>query len=240
MSRSNVKTVLSIASVLVLAPFVLNGAAERPAVVTVLVWTGAGVPERATGTVIAPGKVLTVAHVLAGAERVEVVGRRGGRGEARAASRRAAATCGGRGGTRASRSHARRGRAGATRRCCGATTRSTSPCCACPARPGRAVRFGERRRRATRADRAAARRRGARRAPGHAVQARLRRRINARLVDQPGKPRRPSFELAADIVSGDSGAPVVDSDGEIVGVVYARSTRRGGTAYAVRVLVAPR
>ena len=42
------------------------------------------------------------------------------------------------------------------------------------------------------------------------------------------------------IVSGDSGAPVVDADGEIVGVVYARSTRRGGTAYAVRVLVAPR
>jgi S1-C subfamily serine protease len=77
-------------------------------------------------------------------------------------------------------------------------------------------------------------------ATGPVVQAGLRRRINARLVDQPGKPRRPSFELAADIVSGDSGAPVVDSDGEIVGVVYARSTRRGGTAYAVRVLVAPR
>ncbi len=75
---------------------------------------------------------------------------------------------------------------------------------------------------------------------GGVVEARLRRPINARLVDQPGKPRRPSFELAADIVSGDSGAPVVDSDGEIVGVVYARSTRRGGTAYAVRVLVAPR
>ena len=77
-------------------------------------------------------------------------------------------------------------------------------------------------------------------AAGRVVPAGLRRRINARLVDQPGRPRRPSFELAADIVSGDSGAPVVDSDGEIVGVVYARSTRRGGTAYAVRVLVAPR
>ena len=63
----------------------------------------------------------------------------------------------------------------------------------------------------------------------------MRRRINARLVDQPGKPRRPSFELAATIASGDSGAPVVDADGEIVGVVYARSTRRGGTAYAMRV-----
>ena len=70
------------------------------------------------------------------------------------------------------------------------------------------------------------------------VEAQVRRRINARLVDQPGKPRRPSFELAATVASGDSGAPVVDADGEIVGIVYARSTRRGGTAYAARLPVA--
>jgi hypothetical protein len=33
---------------------------------------------------------------------------------------------------------------------------------------------------------------------------------------------------------------VLDADGEIVGIVYARSTRRGGTAYAVRLSDASR
>lgn len=234
MSRSNVKTVLSIASVLVLAPFVLNGAAERPAVVTVLVWTGAGVPERATGTVIAPGKVLTVAHVLAGAERVEVVG--------------AGVAGGGEGAGGAGAGGDARGRADARTRGREATVLRRDDALdlavlGVPGAAGPPVRFGDADgelrvltapRRGGEAHVAAAGR------TGGVVEARLRRPINARLVDQPGKPRRPSFELAADIVSGDSGAPVVDSDGEIVGVVYARSTRRGGTAYAVRVLVAPR
>jgi hypothetical protein len=62
----------------------------------------------------------------------------------------------------------------------------------------------------------------------------LRRRIVARLVDQPGRPRRPSLDLGVTISAGDSGAPVLDRDGNLVGIVYARSTRRGGTAYAVR------
>jgi S1-C subfamily serine protease len=61
----------------------------------------------------------------------------------------------------------------------------------------------------------------------------LRRHILARLVDQPGRPRRPSLELAAAISAGDSGAPVLNRDGQLVGIVYARSTRRDGTAYAV-------
>ena len=74
MSRSNVKAILSIASVSLLAPFAVVGAAERPEVVTVRVWTGAGMPERATGTVVAPGRVLTVAHVLEGGTH-EVGGR---------------------------------------------------------------------------------------------------------------------------------------------------------------------
>ena len=190
-------------------------------------------PERATGTVIAPGKVLTVAHVLEGAERVEVVG--------------AGVAGGGEGAGGAGAGGDARGRADARTRGREATVlrRDDALDLAVLGVPGaagprRAVRRC--RRRATRPDRAAARRRGARRGrrARAVVEARLRRPINARLVDQPGKPRRPSFELAADIVSGDSGAPVVDSDGEIVGVVYARSTRRGGTAYAVRVLVAPR
>ena len=72
------------------------------------------------------------------------------------------------------------------------------------------------------------------------MRADVRRRVSARLVDQPGRPRRPSLELAATVSAGDSGAPVVNADGEVVGVVYARSTRRGGTAYAVRVSHLPR
>lgn len=183
MSRSNVKAILSIASVLVLAPFVVSGPA-RPEVVTVRVWTGAGTPERATGTVVAPGRVLTVAHVLEGRTRV-----RAGERAATVVWRDAARDL-------------------ALLRVAGVT--------------GPAVRFGE--------------------ADGElrvltsrgAIDARVRRRITARLVDQPGKPRRPSFELAATVAAGDSGAPVVDADGEIVGIVYARSTRHGGTAYATR------
>ena len=72
------------------------------------------------------------------------------------------------------------------------------------------------------------------------VRAGVRRRVSARLVDQPGRPRRPSLELAAAVSAGDSGAPVVNADGEVVGVVFARSTRRGGTAYAVRLRHLPR
>lgn len=68
----------------------------------------------------------------------------------------------------------------------------------------------------------------------HARPALVRRRVTARLVDQPGRPRRPTLELAADVRSGDSGSPVVDRRGRIIGIVYARSTRRGGTAYATR------
>ena len=75
MSRSNVKLSLTVACVAVVAPFAVAGAAERPATVTVRAWSAAGLAERATGTVVAPGQVLTVAHVLEGASRVEVRGR---------------------------------------------------------------------------------------------------------------------------------------------------------------------
>jgi len=70
-----------------------------------------------------------------------------------------------------------------------------------------------------------------------AVQARaahVQRRIMARLVDQAGAPVRPTLELAAEVEPGDSGAPVVDGEGRVVGLVYALSTRRARTAYAVR------
>ena len=39
------------------------------------VWTGSGTPERATGIVVAPGRVLTVAHVLEDGTKVLVDGR---------------------------------------------------------------------------------------------------------------------------------------------------------------------
>jgi S1-C subfamily serine protease len=61
----------------------------------------------------------------------------------------------------------------------------------------------------------------------------VRRRIVAELVDQPGSPRRPALELAADVREGDSGAPVLSGDGRLVGIVYARSETHPHTAYAV-------
>jgi S1-C subfamily serine protease len=44
---------------------------------------------------------------------------------------------------------------------------------------------------------------------------------------------RRGLELTADIVPGHSGAPVFDRSGAVLGVVYARSRERGGTAFAV-------
>jgi S1-C subfamily serine protease len=45
--------------------------------------------------------------------------------------------------------------------------------------------------------------------------------------------KRPALELAASVVAGDSGAPVVSDSGALLGVIFARSARRGNTAYAV-------
>ena len=180
MSRSNVKVAL--ACVAALALLGVGGAAEQPAVVDVRVWTAAGVPERAMGTVVDDGRVLTVDHVLVGARRIDVEGRP----------------------------------ATVVRRRPGLDLAELRV----PGVDGPRVRFAE----AREGDevRVLARR------------ASVRRRVSARLVDAPGRPRRPSLELAVDVTAGDSGAPVVDREGRVVGVVYARSTRRGGTAYAVR------
>ena len=180
LSRSNVK--VAFACVAALALLGIGGAAERPSVVTVRVWTAAGVPERATGTVVEDGRVLTVDHVLAGARRIEVDGR-----PATVVRRRPGMDL--------------------------AVLRV-------PGVRGPRVRFGE-----------------ARAGDEVRVLARpavVRRRVRARLVDAPGRPRRPSLELGVIVASGDSGAPVVDGLGRVVGVIFARSTRRGGTAYAVR------
>ncbi len=44
--------------------------------------------------------------------------------------------------------------------------------------------------------------------------------------------RRAGFELSADIKSGDSGGAVVDADGRVVGIIYAKSVARPNTAFA--------
>ena len=56
------------------------------------------------------------------------------------------------------------------------------------------------------------------------------RRISAS-VD--GGPRLAALELRAEVVVGDSGAPVIGADGRVAGVVFARSRTRADVAYAV-------
>jgi S1-C subfamily serine protease len=60
-----------------------------------------------------------------------------------------------------------------------------------------------------------------------ALPARVERRVTATL----GRDRRPALELSAAVQPGDSGAPVTDASGRLVGVVFARSGDR--TAWAV-------
>ena len=110
-----------------------------------------------------------------------------------------------------------------------------------PRRDGRAARPGARPRAAARARRCAGRACGSPRRARATERARARRRRPAEPFGgasraarrPPGRPRRPSLELAVDVAAGDSGAPVVDRDGRVVGVVYARSTPPR-PAYAVR------
>lgn len=48
-----------------------------------------------------------------------------------------------------------------------------------------------------------------------------------------GEHERQAFEIDASVVRGDSGAPVIADDGDVLGIVYARSRERGGVAFAV-------
>ena len=127
-----------------------------------------------------------------------------------------------------------------------------------PLSPGRAVRVGGRPARVVRLDRrldlavlavpglrAPAIRLGGggararivvlRAAGARPVDAPIRRRVTVAFRDQPGDPprMRPGLELAAAIDPGDSGAPVLDGRGRLLGVLYARSRDRAGTAWAV-------
>jgi S1-C subfamily serine protease len=45
---------------------------------------------------------------------------------------------------------------------------------------------------------------------------------------------RPSYLLAADIESGDSGAPLIDKTGTVVGIAYMSTTRDASVGYALR------
>jgi S1-C subfamily serine protease len=64
--------------------------------------------------------------------------------------------------------------------------------------------------------------------------ARIRRAITATVRIEPDPAvRRPALELAADVAPGDSGAPLVDARGRVAGVVFATSSGRAHTAYAV-------
>jgi S1-C subfamily serine protease len=67
-----------------------------------------------------------------------------------------------------------------------------------------------------------------------AAPATVRRRIDATVRNGGGRlvARRPALELTAPIRAGDSGAPVI-RDGQVAGIVFARSRDRPGVAYAV-------
>jgi S1-C subfamily serine protease len=62
----------------------------------------------------------------------------------------------------------------------------------------------------------------------------VRRPVNIQTEDIyiKGETNRPGYELDADIQSGDSGGPVV-VDGEVVGVLWARSSKHENRAYAI-------
>jgi S1-C subfamily serine protease len=63
----------------------------------------------------------------------------------------------------------------------------------------------------------------------------VRRRVVARVRDAPtDRPRiRPAIELGVGVAPGDSGAPVLDPDGRLLGVVFAEAGDRDDTAWAV-------
>jgi len=179
------------ASLAVLAGGCGGSDAQRrpPKVLRVTVAAGGLVPEVATGVAVGDGRVLTVAHAVAGRGAVRVAGR--------------------------------------PARVLRVDGRLDLALLAVPGLRAPAVRLGEVARRVT----LAVLRDGRPTPLGGAV----RRRVVIRFRDQPSDPPevRPGLEVAASIDPGDSGAPVLDTRGRVLGVVYARSRDRADTAWAV-------
>ena len=67
------------------------------------------------------------------------------------------------------------------------------------------------------------------------LRGRVRRTITARVRSGPGAAPdvRPGLELAVAVSRGDSGAPVLDAQRRVVGVVFAQAADRDDVAYAV-------
>ena len=173
--------------------------AAAPQLVSVL---GQG-SEHATGFAVAPTRVVTVAHALAGGGPVRV--RVGGAVRVRA------------------------GGASRAARILRVDRRADLALLAVPGLPARAART------VSAADDEDAEVLVLRHGRAAALAATVRRAIDAR-VSAPGagRPlRRPALELEVRTRAGDSGAPVVTEDGEVTGVVFARSRDKAGTAYAV-------
>jgi S1-C subfamily serine protease len=65
--------------------------------------------------------------------------------------------------------------------------------------------------------------------------ARVIRSVTARIRTPDGEQmvQRPALVLRAEVQSGDSGAPVLTSDGRIAGVIFARDSRAPRVGYAV-------
>jgi S1-C subfamily serine protease len=63
----------------------------------------------------------------------------------------------------------------------------------------------------------------------------VRRLITARVREAPDAVARvrPALELAATVMQGDSGAPVVDRRGQVIGTLFAQASDRDDRAYAV-------
>ena len=69
------------------------------------------------------------------------------------------------------------------------------------------------------------------------IAARLQRRVSAS-VREPQSGRtdvRPALELRAAVLPGDSGAPVTDARGRLVGIIFARAVEGPETAWALDV-----
>ncbi len=160
-----------------------------PSVLRVTVAAGGLVPEVATGVAAGDGRVVTVAHALAGRGAVRVAGR--------------------------------------PARIVRVDDRLDLALLAVPGLRASPMRLGGDARRVT----LAVVRDGRTTALGGTV----RRRVVIRFRDQPSDPPqvRPGLEVAASIDPGDSGAPVLDTRGRVLGVVYARSRDRADTAWAV-------